>query len=164
MEKNSATDYNQEFNLSPDALLQISSARLTSVPFSLSQEISRALDKKDQVGELATVPLDPTLGKALIMEKGKMNTLEELKKGGIWIYPIMFFAVLSICIAGFKAFQIVQVKLPQGAASFEEQYHGPFELLRKTAIGYKGKIQKSLKKSFMKLLSTFKLNLKKLSH
>ena len=59
--KKIAADSNQEFNLSPDALLQISSARLTSVPFSLSQEISRALDKKDQVGELATVPLDPTL-------------------------------------------------------------------------------------------------------
>ena len=68
---------------------------------------------------------------------------------------------LSICIAGFKAFQIVQVKLPQGAASFEEQYHGPFELLRKTAIGYKGKNPEILEEILWKLLSTFKLNLKK---
>ena len=161
LEKNSATDYNQEFNLSPDALLQISSARLTSVPYSLSQEISRALDKKDQVGELATVPLDPTLGKALIMEKGKMNTLEELKKGGIWIYPIMFFAVLSICIASFKAFQIVQVKLPQGAASFEEQYQGPFELLRKTASGYKGKNPEILEEILYETIIDIQVKLEK---
>ena len=73
----------------------------------------------------------------------------------------MFFAVLSICIAGFKAFQIVQVKLPQGAASFEEQYHGPFELLRKTASGYKGKNPEILEEILYETIIDIQVKLEK---
>ena len=44
-----------------------------------------------------------------VLEKhnGKVpKTFEELQKGGIWIYPILFFAVLSTLIAIYKSFQI----------------------------------------------------------
>ena len=33
--------------------------------------------------------MDPSLGKALVIEGSEPTLLEEMQKGGIWIYPIL---------------------------------------------------------------------------
>ena len=60
-----------------------------------------------------------------------------MQKGGIWIYPIVFFAALSLLIAIFKAIQILYL-YPGKAPSLDGSFKGPFEMLRKTAKGYQG--------------------------
>ena len=65
---------------------------------------------------ITSIPLDPSLGKAFVMEGGELSVLEELQKGGIWIYPILFFAVISILIAVYKAFQILGISTPYAPA------------------------------------------------
>jgi biopolymer transport protein ExbB len=84
-------------------------------------------------GEEFILPLDPTLGKALVMETGEPTLIEELKKGGIWIYPILAFAAISVLIALFKAFQILRVREPRKPASLDGTFTGPFEDLRLAA-------------------------------
>ena len=77
------------------------------------------------------------------MEMGEPTLLEELQKGGIWIYPILLFAGLSVIIAFFKAIQILLVRSPIRAASLDGYFSGPFESLRKAAknnVGAKAEI------------------------
>ena len=105
--------------------------------------------------------MDPTLGKALVMEKGELSVLEELQKGGIWIYPILFFAVLSLMIAVVKAFQIIKVKLPSEVASLEGNYSVPFELLRKTSKGYQGKNPEILEEILYEAIIDMQVKLEK---
>ena len=85
-----------------------------------------------------SLPLDPTLGKASVLEVGEPTIIEELEKGGIWIYPILFFALLSTLIAIFKALQILRIPSPRGPVTLAGNFSGPFERIRKTAQGYRG--------------------------
>ena len=82
---------------------------MTSSP-ETSQLIAKAMNSEP--GGLVVLPLDPSMGKALIMEGGELSLVEELQKGGIWIYPIVFFAALSLLIAIFKAIQILGISPP----------------------------------------------------
>lgn len=125
--------------LSSSSVLKLKPARIKSTSPENSALITNAFSPESSDLETITLPLDPTLGKASVMEEGELNPLEELQKGGIWIYPILFFAVLSLIIAMMKAIQIIQVQLPKSAASLDTEFKGPFELLRKTAKGYQGK-------------------------
>lgn len=53
-----------------------------------------------------TLPVDTTLGKALALSTTNETLGEHIAKGGIWIYPILFAAFVSIFVAIFKAFEI----------------------------------------------------------
>ena len=57
-----------------------------------------------------TLPLDPTLGKALALETTKDTLLEHIQKGGFWIYPILTIAVISLIIGIFKLFELSNIK------------------------------------------------------
>ncbi|NBB80674.1 MAG: hypothetical protein GVY36_14720 [Verrucomicrobia bacterium] len=57
-----------------------------------------------------TLPLDPTLGKALALETTKDTLVEHIQKGGFWIYPILSIAVISLIIAIFKLFELSNIK------------------------------------------------------
>ena len=57
-------------------------------------------------------PVDPTMGDALAIAGTKETAWEHIQKGGIWIYPILGFAALSLIVAAFKAIQISRVKDP----------------------------------------------------
>lgn len=52
------------------------------------------------------LPLDPTLGKALAIRSTEEGLIAHITKGGIWIYPILFAAALSLAIACFKFLEI----------------------------------------------------------
>lgn len=61
-------------------------------------------------GEL---PVDPTLGSALAIASQEETIWEHIQKGGIWIWPILFFAFLATVTALFKLIEIYSVKMPQ---------------------------------------------------
>ena len=59
------------------------------------------------------LPLDPSLGSALAFAAQEETVWEHIQKGGIWIWPILFFAFLATVTAIFKAFEIYRVKMPR---------------------------------------------------
>lgn len=62
------------------------------------------------------LPFDATLGRALALASTDETLLEHIGKGGIWIYPILFAAFLSLAIAAFKAMEIFSLKTPAPGA------------------------------------------------
>ncbi len=64
-------------------------------------------------GETAALPLDATLNNALAIAATRQSLLEHIGKGGIWIYPILGFALLSLVVAAFKAFEIMTLPKPK---------------------------------------------------
>ena len=78
-----------------------------------------SLEKENNTAIAATLlkssgkaPLDPTLGDALAIAGTKETITEHIQKGGIWIYPILSFALLSFIVAAWKASQIRKIKSP----------------------------------------------------
>ncbi len=61
------------------------------------------------------LPIDVTLGAALAIETSKESITEHIKKGGIWVYPILFFATLAALLAAYKLFEIFSIKQPQAS-------------------------------------------------
>lgn len=64
-------------------------------------------------GDTAVIPLDSTLNNAMAIAATKESLLEHIQKGGIWIYPILMFAGLSLIVAAFKAFEIFTLPKPK---------------------------------------------------
>lgn len=123
--------------LTPDSVKRNTPPRLLIANTSTSGLIQKSLASSS--GSSVLIPLDPSLGKALVIEGSDPTLWEEMQKGGIWIYPILFFAVASILIALFKSFQVLRIPFPHGPVTLAGNFGGPFELLRKTAQGYRGK-------------------------
>lgn len=161
LERSFSSIQRQNLSLSSQSVLASEPARLIPASSSTSDLINQAMQRKSSNQEVVILPMDPTLGKALVMEKGELSVLEELQKGGIWIYPILFFAVLSLMIAVVKAFQIIKVKLPSEVASLEGNYSGPFELLRKTSKGYQGKNPEILEEILYEAIIDMQVKLEK---
>ncbi len=63
----------------------------------------------------ADLPIDVTLGAALAIETSKESIPEHIGKGGIWVYPILFFATLAMLLAAYKLFEIFTIKQPQAS-------------------------------------------------
>ena len=121
--------------MTADSVKRNTPPRLLIANKSTSQMIEKSLlaDSEKQ----AYLPMDPSLGKALVIEGSEPTLFEEMQKGGIWIYPILFFALASVLIALFKAAQILRIPFPHGPVTLAGNFGGPFELLRKTAQGYR---------------------------
>ena len=58
------------------------------------------------------VPVDMTEGVVAQLSSNEESLLGQIGRGGIWIVPILFFAVLSLGISVFKAAQILRIKMP----------------------------------------------------
>ncbi len=54
-------------------------------------------------GSAGTVTFDPTLSRALLLAEDQETLLEHLRKGGIWVIPILAFALFASIIAAAKA-------------------------------------------------------------
>jgi biopolymer transport protein ExbB len=59
------------------------------------------------------IPIDPSLGSALALAAQEDTVWEHIQKGGIWIWPILFFAFLATVTSIFKAIEIYRVKMPR---------------------------------------------------
>ena len=78
----------------------------------IGPEMDALIQKVIESGEGA-LPIDPTLGSALAIASQEDTLWEHIQKGGIWIWPILFFAFLATATALFKVFEIYSVKMPQ---------------------------------------------------
>ena len=59
------------------------------------------------------LPIDPSLGDAVALAETEETVQEHLKKGGIWVYPIVGFAVIATIVAIFKFLQIFLIRQPE---------------------------------------------------
>ncbi len=66
-------------------------------------------------GKEATLPLDPTGGNARAMDEIDGGPLDLVRKGGLWIWPIMFLAVLSLFFGIIKLAQFAKFREPTEA-------------------------------------------------
>jgi biopolymer transport protein ExbB len=57
-----------------------------------------------------SLPLDPTLGKAIAIASTEETITEHIAKGGFWVYPILGFALVSLAIGVIKFMQIISIK------------------------------------------------------
>ncbi len=79
----------------------------------------RLMDEKSSLllidfasGASDLLPIDPSLQNAMLMIEAKDGFFEHLKKGGVWVYPIVFFAVIASLVAVFKFVQIFSIRQP----------------------------------------------------
>ena len=63
-----------------------------------------------QSGE-GEIPLDTSGGRATAISATKETLVEHIGKGGLWMYPILSFAFLSLSIAAFKFLELSKYKL-----------------------------------------------------
>ena len=59
------------------------------------------------------LPIDPTLGDAVALAETRETLGEHLRKGGIWVYPIVAFAMIASLVAIFKFLQVFTIRQPQ---------------------------------------------------
>ncbi|MEQ9824320.1 MAG: MotA/TolQ/ExbB proton channel family protein, partial [Puniceicoccaceae bacterium] len=112
-------------NRSDIAGLAIPSGSLEPSIFTIDAATTQLIKTVVESGE-GRVPMDATLGNALAVKKQEESILEHIQSGGIWIYPILGFALASLLTALFKAFEIYTVKMPAPGA-----LHGILEPLNK---------------------------------
>lgn len=62
------------------------------------------------------LPIDPSLGNAFALDAERDTLFEHIQKGGIWIWPILGFALLAFLTAAYKTFEIYSVKMPEPGA------------------------------------------------
>ena len=101
-------------------------------------------------GEL---PFDPTLQEALQVQVADKNFFEEIKAGGLWIWPILLFAITSFIGALIKAYEVYSMHNPKSetlekilehlhaedpdrATQLANEVKGPFRPLLENAIEY----------------------------
>ena len=63
-------------------------------------------------GNAVTLPIDVTEGRVAQISTTQGGLFSHISRGGIWIIPILFFALLSLSISIYKAIQIFTLKLP----------------------------------------------------
>jgi len=78
----------------------------------LEGERAAAVAQAARAGE-GILPVDPTLGDALAIEGTRDTLLEHLAKGGIWVYPILLFALAATLVAIGKLFQVFTIRHPK---------------------------------------------------
>lgn len=66
-------------------------------------------------GKQAELPLDPTGGNARAMEELDGGPLDLIRKGGLWIWPIIFLAVLSLIFGIIKLSGFMKYREPTDA-------------------------------------------------
>ncbi|MDP0501189.1 MAG: MotA/TolQ/ExbB proton channel family protein [Verrucomicrobiota bacterium JB022] len=65
------------------------------------------------------LPTDATLGNAAAVASTKESLLDHVKKGGVWVWPIIGFAVLSLIVALFKSFELFSLPKPKPTLTYE---------------------------------------------
>ncbi len=78
---------------------------ISSISNRQQQGISSLIDTKT-----GDVPVDATLGDAFKIEATRETQLEEIKKGGLVMYPILGLATFAFIVAIFKWFEISSVR------------------------------------------------------
>lgn len=77
----------------------------------LEKPLARAIATLAAEGH-GELPVDPSLGDALALQQTRDSFGEHLRKGGIWVYPIMLFAFIATIVALGKCIQIFTLRHP----------------------------------------------------
>ena len=64
-----------------------------------------------------SIKIDPTLGRAATREQAAEGVIEHVVKGGVWVIPIVLFALLATLIALFKVIQLWRLPKVKQVAS-----------------------------------------------
>eukprot|EP00977_Amphora_coffeiformis_P018518 scaffold6562_cov163-Amphora_coffeaeformis.AAC.5 len=91
-------------------------ARIVSVDQKSDAEIAEFVSKKR-----CNLPIDKSLVDALVLRRTYDSMLEHLRKGGIWVYPILGFALIRSIIA----MKLVQIRVERPNGDAEEKYIAP---------------------------------------
>ncbi len=63
-------------------------------------------------GEAADIGIDVTGGKAMVLDEVEGGLLTLIHKGGLWIWPILFLALLSLCFGAVKFLVLMRIREP----------------------------------------------------
>lgn len=144
-----------------DATLNRSrSSRVLPTPDSIAETIRVAVTAKADAS--VSLPFDPTLGKAILLASSEPTLMEELAKGGVWIFPILGFALISTLIACFKAWEILSIGYPTGQPALDGSYTKPFAALRDAASENQGKSPEILEEALYEQIIETQARLEKL--
>ena len=77
----------------------------------LDADHTAAIETLAQTG-VGLAPMDLSLGNALALSGARDSVLEHLRKGGVWVYPILLFALVATVAALFKSLQVLQIRQP----------------------------------------------------
>ena len=112
----------------------------------LSSSASDGLADIKQQGEGMLI-FDPTMNRAMARQQHTESAWQHLVKGGVWVVPILLFAVLAIIIALYKSWQLarlpklvsftpshIQRIVNEGDVTALSKLNGPQQALLKTAI------------------------------
>ena len=122
--------------LTSDSLSPNEPSRLLTSSPETSQLIAKAVNSEP--GGLVVLPLDPSMGKALIMEGGELSLAEELQKGRNLDLSDRFLCRPLTLDCDIQGHSNSRNLAPGKAPSLDGSFKGPFEMLRKTAKGYQG--------------------------
>lgn len=64
-------------------------------------------------GQTVSIPVDVTNGKAITIQTGKDGLFEHIRKGGVWVIPILLFASISTIASIWKIWEVYQLKSPE---------------------------------------------------
>lgn len=98
--------------------LSLSAGSLEPSVFPLVPEMDAGIREMIETGK-GLAPIDVTLGNALALKREEQTMVQHIRAGGIWMYPILGFALVSLLTAIFKAFEIYSVKMPAHGALHE---------------------------------------------
>jgi biopolymer transport protein ExbB len=70
-----------------------------------------AIESLVRTGE-GLLPMDLSLGNAIALSGARDSLLQHLKKGGVWVYPILLFALVATIAALFKSLQVLRIRQP----------------------------------------------------
>ena len=85
-------------------------ARIQEIDTKSDALIASIAHAPDGSGQL---PMDLSLGNALAIQSTQDSLLDHIKKGGIWVYPIMAFALVATIVALIKFVQIMTIRQPK---------------------------------------------------
>lgn len=79
--------------------------------------LNDAIKAVARTGE-GTMPFDATLGNAHKIEETKTTVMDEIRKGGVVMYPIVGMALAALMVSILKWVQLAKVPMPKDAAVF----------------------------------------------
>lgn len=78
----------------------------------LGTEAAASIAQVAKTGE-GNLPVDLSLGDALALARTRDTVMEHLVKGGVWVIPILSFALIATLVAVFKSVQVFRIRQPQ---------------------------------------------------
>ena len=87
--------------------------------YSFADEQTEQLHQLVQQGA-AAIPMDPSNNRNITLAQHQESLLDHIDKGGIWVLPILGFALVAFVIAVFKAFALMRLPKLQPLLNMEQ--------------------------------------------